>query len=187
MKISKKIKRKQNVATSKMLNRKRLSENRAKAQVRHSFIRQNVSEMAVKRAAVQDLFTIFMVAAHTALGFGKDRLATLKKKMDSHLECMRCGLVTVADIERILVDEGNYGICKENATHNSREQQIKMKAVDEVSAAFMISLLDGWGYKKVRLARAHKAAGDISVQLAEGKTTLDKLRSVLTDKVKFVA
>ncbi|SFB10692.1 hypothetical protein [Selenomonas ruminantium] len=187
MKLSKKIKKKQSAKMGRMLTRKRLSENRAKAQVRHSFIRQNVTEMSVKKSAMEDLFVIFMAAAHDALGFGKDRLAALKEKMLSHLECMRCGLVTVADIENILRDEANYGILREKNKDRSRTTEIRMKAVDEVSAAFMISLLDGWGYKKVRLARAHKAAGDISVQLANGTLTFAKIKDVLTNKVKFAA
>lgn len=101
---------------------------------------------------------------------------------------MKSRLVTTKDIERILRDEVNMEPEKEELNIDSwgRERRIQYKATGDLSAIFLLSLLDEFGYKTRRLDRAYKAATRIAGLLKNGKATVQDLERSLMPRGKRV-
>ena len=69
----------------------------------------------------------------------------------------------------------------------SRTRSIKWRVQGEMTAAFLISLLDGWGYKKVRLERVYEEAARIADGLAKKEFTMEDLKELLTGEAKYTS
>lgn len=183
--FAKQMKRKQEKKDNKGVTRSLRRADRADRQVQHAFIRQNVTDTAVRMVTAHDLTIIFFVAAHRCFGFAAKRLKKLAEKMASHMECIQRGFVTVQDIEAILQEEGHMVIEHKGLKKVSHTRAIKWKVTGEMSAAFLISLLDGWGYKKKRLERVYEEAASIAAQLSDKEITIDDLEELLTGETKY--
>ena len=185
--FAKQMKRKQLQKTNKGAARGIRQANRADKQVMTAYERQNVTDMLTEIKTAQDLTIIFFVAAHRIFGFAGKRLKRLVEKMGSHIECIRQGYVTVRDIEKILEEEAHMVIDHKDIKKFSRIRFIKWRVQGEMIAAFLISLLDGWGYKKVRLERVYEEAARIADGLATKEFTMEDLKEQLTGEAKYTS
>jgi hypothetical protein len=102
--------------------------------------------------------------------------------MQSEFDAIIAKNVSVEEISEYLTNEiGLY--CGEGTPNDkSRQRLIEFKAVKEMSAAFLMALLDEFGYKKKRLGDAYMHCADLSVRLDEKKITYDEIR----EKIKEV-
>ena len=91
-------------------------------------------------------------------------------------------MVTTQDIERIVTDESGFDLkkCHIKAEGWEHDRKLRLSAVDDMSAIFMIALMDEFGYKKVRLARAHSTAADIAHEITTGQLSWDAVRKELS-------
>lgn len=59
------------------------------------------------------------------------------------------------------------------------DRKLWLSATDDMSAIFMIALMDEFGYKKVRLARAYSTAADIAHEITTGQLSWDAVKKEL--------
>lgn len=84
----------------------------ARRQVVHAESRQYIAELRQKAEVISYTLTIFLASVHARFGFGKKRLQKLDDKIFSHYDCIKSKLVTVSDIDKILLEEGKFDIRK---------------------------------------------------------------------------
>jgi hypothetical protein len=97
--------------------------------------------------------------------------------MQSNFDAITAKNVSVEEIAEYL--DNDIGLhCgvdtqDKKATHH---RQIEFKAVKEMSAAFLMALLDEFGFKKRRLSAAYTHCAKLSIRLDEKKITYDEIR-----------
>lgn len=143
----------------------------AKNQVRHLTTEQIIYDKLVKADAINDVSTILLLASNRAFGFGAKKIGVLNKKMFTHYACIQDKMVTMRDIDKILLDEAHLDIqddreaVEEKYKNYERYFQITRKVMDELSSCWLLSLHDEYNFKGKRLARGYHEAGKISVAL----------------------
>ena len=143
---------------------------RAHKSIQHATTKQIIRDHGVVSEAYDNLMILFDVSVHRAFGWGAKTRKRLHAKMARHLLCLKKHLVTTLDIERILRDEAGLDLdkCFKDAggwTHNRR---LQYTAMNDMSAIFLLALMDEFGYKKVRLSRVYNVAADIAHQISTG-------------------
>lgn len=145
-------------------------------------------EILMKELTRQDTqancMVIIDVAMRYAFHFGKARLLQLRKKMHTHLECIKAGYVSVSQIEDILRQEVAIDLQNTPAPGNDLISRSADQAIREMAAAFCISLLDEFGYKSKRMDKACKVVGLVSRLVKAHELTLDDLRAERRRKPK---
>lgn len=186
--FAKALSRKHEKNYKKSEERAEATEKKGKRAVQHATTKQIIRDRTVMAGAYDTLTLIFDVAVHETFGWGVDMRARLHKKMSRHILCMKSRLVTTKDIERILRDEVNMEPEKEELKIDSwgRDHKIRYKAVGDLSAIFLLSMLDEFGYKTRRLDRVYKAASRIANKLKTGKVTALDLEKSLAPRGKRV-
>jgi hypothetical protein len=154
--------------------------------VRRAYIRQNVTDAVIRMQAVQNVMTMLLVAAHETFGFGDKRLTRIYNRMKSQVDCIHAGYVTVDEICQILRDEAKMKICDSRNPKVSRQRLIEYRVIDELSAAFLISLMDEFGFKAKRLHRVYAVAALFSKKLDLHEMEMGDLEEILATKAKFV-
>lgn len=165
--------------------RKAISKGEQKAQRAIRASRQNVRgayayqmryDKATRTEAIRNLSACFMLAMNEGYGFGRDRLMLLHDKMQDMLDCITGKYVTVEEIAGYLRDDigMDIGLAAKDprATH---QRQIELKAVKEMSAAFLMALLDGFGFKAKRLGDAYTCVADLSDRVNRKEITYDDI------------
>lgn len=154
---------------------------KAKAAVRHATTEQIIRDHSVVSETYDNLMVLFDVAVHRAFGWGKKMRTRLHAKMAVHLLCLRGRMVTTPDIEKILRDEAGLDLdkCHIKAAAWDRDRKLQYSATDDMSAIFLLSLMDEFGYKKVRLSRVYNVAADIAHQVKTGATEWTALKREL--------
>lgn len=149
-----------------LANRSKKIGDSARRQTCHAEVRQIVRDVALRQKSMLNLTTIFLLAANEAYGFGQKRLDRLGMKMLRHVDCIWSKMVAVSDIVHILRAEAGLDIRGESKEeYGTHDKAVQMQVVDEMSAAFLLSLLDEYGFKAVRLNRGYRAAAIISKNL----------------------
>lgn len=186
--FAKALSRKHEKSYKKSEERAEATEKRGKRAVQHMTTKQIIKDRTVMAGAYDTLTLIFDVAVHETFGWGVDMRARLHKKMARHILCMKSRLVTTKDIERILRDEADIEPEKEKLDMDSwgRERRIQYKATGDLSAIFLLSLLDEFGYKTRRLTRVYDAATKVANKLKIGSVTVRDLEKSLAPRGKRV-
>ena len=150
---------------------------RANRGVKQAYVYQLTYDHTVRKMALQNLSAVFLYAMHEKYKFGAGRLARLRDKMQSNFDAITAKNVSVEEIAEYL--DNDIGLhCgvdtqDKKATHH---RQIEFKAVKEMSAAFLMALLDEFGFKKKRLSAAYTHCAKLSIRLDEKKITYDEIR-----------
>ena len=164
--IARKLARK----TMKMAASEKAVATRAHKSIQHATTKQIIRDHGVVSEAYDNLMTIFDAAVHRCFGWGKKMRTRLHAKMARHLLCLKSRMVTTPDIEKILRDEVGLDLdkCHIKAAAWDRDRKLQYSATDDMSAIFLLSIMDEFGYKKVRLARAYETAADIAHEIRTG-------------------
>ena len=143
---------------------------RTRRSVQHATTKQIIKDHGVVSEAYDNLMILFDVAVHRAFGWGAKTRKRLHAKMARHLLCLKSRMVTTGDIEKILRDEAGLDLdkCHIKAAAWDRDRKLQYRATDDMSAIFLLSIMDEFGYKKVRLARAYETAADIAHEIRTG-------------------
>lgn len=154
---------------------------RPERKVRHLTPREIIEDRKTVTEVYDTLTVIFDVAVHRKWGWGKERRARLHKKMAIHLRCLSAGTVKTSDIERIIKDETGLELDKRHlyAEWWDHEREIQYRCVDDMSAIFMIALMDEFGYKGKALDSVYDVAAEIAHEIKIGKKTVTDLRAEL--------
>ncbi len=144
---------------------------------------QMAYDMTVRKTALRNLSAVFLYAMHRSAGFGRIRLGRLRDKMQSVFDCITGGYVTVEGIADYLREDIglNCGleISDPKADHH---RKIEFLAVQQMSAAFLMAMLDEFGYKKKRLADAYGWCAKLSDDIGNKEITYEKIDEIM-DKV----
>ena len=150
---------------------------RGRQAVKESMVEQLKRDHKCRVQTLQNLSACFLLAMNRGYKFGVVRLAKLWEKMQSEMDAIVAGYVTVEEIADFLKDEIglNVGIAESdpNAGHY---RQIEFKGVQQMSAAFFMALLDEFNFKKKRLADAYGMVAEISDNVHYGKETYEGIR-----------
>ena len=154
---------------------------RAEKKVRHLTPREIIEDRKTVTEAYDTLTVLFDVAVHRKWGWGKERRARLHKKMARHLLCLKDRIVKTSDIERIIKTETGLELDKRHlyAEWWDHEREIQYRCVDDMSAIFMIALMDEFGYKGKALDSVYDVAAEIAHEIKIGKKTVADLRAEL--------
>ena len=185
MSLAKKIARNREKKAGTKIQKTTKQINRSEHDVRRAYIRQNVEDTITRLEAIQNVEAILLVAAHETFRFAKKRLDRLYARMKSHFDCIKSGYVTVEEICQILRDEAKMDIRDCRNPNVSHQQLIQYKVIDELSAAFLIGLLDEYGYKATLLHRVYSAAAEISEKLDRHEMNIQDLENILEKEAKF--
>lgn len=160
-------------------------EARAARGLRRAYVDSLRNDMECRKEALHNLTMIFLMVMHSQYGFGIGRLKRLRDKMQSVMDCIIYKYVTVEEIAAFLREEIHLdvGINVEDPKTN-HYRQIEHEAVKEMSSAFLMALLDEFGFKKKRLGDAYDYAAGLSDMLNEGKTTYEELDKQMAEIAK---
>lgn len=159
---------------------------RVEKKVRHLTPREIVEDHKTVTEAYDTLTVVLDVAVHRKWGWGKERRARLHKKMAIHLLCLKDRTVKTSDIEHIIKKETGLELDKKHlhAEWWDHEREIQYRCVDDMSAIFMIALMDEFGYKGKALGDVYDIAATIAHELKTGEKTVADLRAELEPRRK---
>lgn len=151
---------------------------RVQRSVKGAYVYQMRYDIATRKEALSNLSAVFMYVMHEKYGFGAGYLERLRNKMQSVFDSIVAGNVSVEEIAQYLHDEIKLdcGVDTQDpkADHH---RQIEFKAVKEMSAAFLMALLDEFGFKKKRLGDAYMYCAELSDRLNHNEITYSEIRS----------
>lgn len=153
--------------------------------VKGAYVYQLRYDTAVRKEALSNLSAVFMYAMHEKYGFGAGYLERLRNKMQSVFDSIVAGNVSVEEIAKFLHDEIKLDCGVD--THDPKadhHRQIEFKAVKEMSAAFLMALLDEFGFKKKRLGDAYIHCAELSDRLSRNEITYPKIRAEIEEVFK---
>lgn len=158
-------------------------------QTTHLSGKQILIDMVSEAEAVANNTTIMLLAANHTFKFGAKRLEMLRQKMFIHYECIKEKRVTVEDICNILRDETHLDIGEAKRevtarTLHDRHAQITGKALEELSACYLLALHDEFGFNAKRLVRGYHEASVIAKTLKEKQKTIMDLSTEL-DRIEM--
>lgn len=154
-----------------------------KEDVKTAYVRQRLTEVETRNQALENLSSVFMIAMHERYKFGAGKLIRLRDKIRSEFESIRSGNVTVDEINDFLRDNMSFLIGGEIEKGANRKRQIEFKATSEMSAAFLMALVDEFGFRKKRLGDAYSHCIDVCERLERKEITYPIIREQL--KVVF--
>ena len=176
MSFAKKMARKRDLAMRGNEHKAHRIVNRAEHDVKMAYRYQMATDMFVRKTALRNLSAVFLFAMHQYEGFGRSRLERLRDKMQNIFECIIGKYVTLSEIADYLKNDVGLdcGLMTDNpkATHH---RKIEFKAVQQMSAAFLMAMLDEFGYKKKRLGKAYGYCAALSDEIGDKKITYDEI------------
>ena len=127
---------------------------RAEQNISLSYAKRYRIEQAYRKEVINNLWLIYRYTMHVKYGFGKDRLNRLRDKTWSEFKAIMSGYVSVPEIDRFLKSDIKFdcGLCTKDPKAD-RTKQIEDKAIRDLSAAFIMALLDEFDYKGKKLKK----------------------------------
>ena len=144
---------------------------RARQAVKESMVNQLQRDHKCRRETIHNLMACFLLAMHTGYGFGRERLLRLRDKMQSEFDAIVGGQVSVEEIAEFLEQDLSFSIgIAESNPNAGHYRQIEFKAVQQMSAAFLMALLDEFDFKRKRLEAAYNHVMDLSDSVGKNET-----------------
>ena len=151
---------------------------RANRGVKQAYVYQLTYDHTVRKMALQNLSAVFLYAMHEKYKFGAGRLARLRDKMQSNFDAITAKNVSVEEIAEYLDNDiGLHCGVDTQDTKADHHRQIEFKAVKEMSAAFLMALLDEFGFKAKRLGDAYMHCAELSDRLSRNEITYSEIRA----------
>ncbi len=137
-------------------------------------------DMECRRNAISNLIDIFMLTVHERYGFGRHRILRLRDKMQIEFDAILSGNISVKEIDQFLEDEIDLeaGLSRKYKSAGHYES-IEDRVVREVTAAFLMAMLDEFGYKGNALMKTCHHAFRINDKLESGELTYPQIREKL--------
>lgn len=192
-KLARNIKKKTNIGDKKA--RKEYA--KARQSVKDSYVNQLKRDRACRKEAMHNLMGCFLLTMHDRYRFGRGKLERLRDKMQSEVDAMVSGNVSVEEIAAFLEEELELSIgvvgTRPGAGHY---EQIKDVVVQQMTAAFLMALLDEFDYKRLRLERAYNFVAELcdrvwvdEITYPEVHSRVDEImkRPLRTDRTRFSA
>lgn len=149
------------------------------------FKAMNMTDGQAKREAYGDILTIFFVALRRLPKdrFGVTRLARLYDAMHELDADIAAGYANLADMREQLAKEAHMQLDAETAMETMKRKKhwgkVKYRVTSYMSALYMWSLHDTFGWSMTRIWRAYKICVDIANKLNAGTVKIDALEAEL--------
>lgn len=145
-----------------------------------TYAEQIKADIQCRRDAISNLSAIFMLTVHERYGFGRRRILRLRDKMQREFDAITSGNVNVREIDHFLMDELKLdaGLSRKYTSANHYEG-IEDRVVRELTAAFLMAMLDEFGYKGNALAKTCRHAFAINDRLNKNELTYPQIRARL--------
>jgi hypothetical protein len=145
-----------------------------------TYAEQVRADIACRKIAISNVGDIFFLTVHERYGFGRQRILQLRNKMQNEFDCIVGGYVTVREIDAFLKEDIKLDSGLSSKYKNmSHYDVIETKAVKEMTAAFLMAMLDEFGYKGEALAKTCHHAFQINDRLAREELTYSEIRQRL--------
>lgn len=118
-------------------------EAKAKQDIQISYMEQNIRDTKQYMVTVEVLANVFTACARKKFRFYKPEIEMLLEKVNSQMDCIKLGYISSADIREILRDEIELDLAYEPEGKMTHERAISSRAVQDITASFMIALRDG--------------------------------------------
>jgi len=173
-------KRKEHKAINKGYNKAKKAAKAARKGIARTYAEQIRDDMLCRKNAISNLTSIFMLTVHERYGFGRGRILRLRDKMQSEFDAIISGNVNIKEIDQFLMDEVKLeaGLTK-NCKFNNHYEAIEGRAVREMTAAFLMAMLDEFGYKGNAMMKTCRHAFRINDKLESGELTYPQIREKL--------
>ena len=156
--------------------KERRNERAARQSVKRAYVYEHIKDTLTRKEALHNLSACFLLAMHRGYGFGRGRLMKLRDKMQSEFDAIVSKNVSIEEITMFLQNEIGLDVdIAARDTKADRQRQIEFKAVQQMSAAFLMALLDEFGFKKKRLANAYWQVCDLSDKVSHGEIKYDEI------------
>jgi hypothetical protein len=157
-------------------------EKRAERGMQRAYVDSLITDMECRKEALHKLSMIFLLVMHTQYGFGVGRLKRLRDKMQSEMDCIVYKYVTVEEIVIYLRDElkMDVGAAPKDPRAN-HYRQLELEVIKEMSAAFLMALVDEFGFRKKRLEDAYGFAAGLCDMLNDGTRTFEDLEKQMAE------
>lgn len=150
---------------------------RADKDIKMAYVKDYQQQLIWRRQALLNLSACFMYAMRMNYGWGKKRLMRLRDKMQSEFDAMVAGNVNVVEIGDFLRTEIGLDIDVAALKPGlERKRQIEVKAVQQMSAAFFMGLLDEYGWGKKRLSEAYMHVAKLSDRVSKQEISYEEIR-----------
>ena len=141
-----------------------------KRNVYRSYVEQLKAEELHRKEVIANLWIIFQYTMIERYRFGAQRLTRLRYKTWGEFEAIMAGNVNVREIDRFLRNDVEFSCGLSAVDKNaSRWKQIEDQAIREVSAAFLMALLDEFYIKAKGLENICHYAFDLNYKLLAGE------------------
>lgn len=151
--------------------------NKAKQTVRMTDAQRFKLENEYRKEVIANLWLIYRYTMHALYGFGRQRQLRLTEKTWNEFEAIMKGNINVVEIDQFLRSEVKFScglsVIDKNA---SRDKQIEDKAIRDLSAAFLMALLDEFNFKSRRMVKICKYAFEINKKIMNGEITYPFMR-----------
>lgn len=182
---AKKIAKKKSERTTSAVRKVERMKQKAATDVRVSYLEQNLRDTKQYMTTVEVLANVFTACAREKFKFGNPKVQKLLDKVNSQMDCIKQGYVTAAEIRQVLRDEIKLDLEYEPEGEMTHERAISSKAVQDITAAFMLALNDGFGFKKIRLSRWHTMAAHMVHSIQTNKISTSQVMLMAAGKMKF--
>lgn len=150
---------------------------RADKDIKMAYVKDYQQQLIWRQQALLNLSACFMYAMRENYGWGKKRLMRLRNKMQSEFDAMVAGNVNVVEIGDFLRDEIGLDIEVSALKPGlERKRQIEVKAVQQMSAAFFMALLDEYGWGEKRLSVAYMHVAKLSERVSKKEISYEEIR-----------
>ncbi len=138
--------------------------------VYRSYVEQLKAEELHRKEVIANLWIIFQYTMIERYRFGAQRLTRLRNKTWGEFEAIMAGNVNVREIDQFLRNDVEFS-CGLSAVdkNTSRWKQIEDQAIRELSAAFLMALLDEFYIKAKGLENICHYAFDLNYKLLAGE------------------
>ena len=138
--------------------------------VYRSYVEQLKAEELHRKEVIANLWIIFQYTMIERYRFGAQRLTRLRNKTWGEFEAIMAGNVHVREIDQFLRNDVEFSCGLSAVDKNaSRWKQIEDRAIREVSAAFLMALLDEFYIKAKGLENICHYAFDLNYKLLAGE------------------
>ncbi|WP_173443363.1 hypothetical protein [Selenomonas ruminantium] len=138
--------------------------------VYRSYVEQLKAEEIHRKEVIANLWIIFQYTMIERYRFGAQRLTRLRNKTWGEFEAIMAGNVHVREIDQFLRNDVEFSCGLSAVDKNaSRWKQIEDQAIREVSAAFLMALLDEFNIKSKGLENICHYAFDLNNKLVAGE------------------
>lgn len=178
-------KRKERKAINKGYDKARKQNKVVRRDMARTYAEQLRMDIECRRNAISNITDIFMLTVHERYGFGRQRILRLRDKMQSEFDAITGRNVTIKEIDEFLMAELKLdaGLSKKYTSANHYES-IEDRVVREMTAAFLMAMLDEFGLKGSALMKTCHHAFRINDKLESGELTYPQIRERLQKVMK---